>query len=173
MSPNLLNIPLLFFVYLTLTSGTENKVVPTTIYNENGEAIKTRSIGKKYVLVFYIDPDHIGQNKNLIKYINSLDINNNKMLDFYGIVNLKDAPLLTKSVAKGSIKKTLKGCNIDIFYDPGHLIKYSWKLGDVNNKFTVILINPQRDIIFYKAGNISNHDCNKLKKLVDSIKKSE
>lgn len=70
----------------------EGKTVPhVKIRDLQNQPIDLPYLGKAPLLLFYVDPDHAGQNSDFIAYLEEHQIGGDK-IQAYGIVNLKDAP---------------------------------------------------------------------------------
>ena len=73
----------------------------------------------------------------------------------YGIVNLAAAPMLPNALIKRMALKEVKGTDGKIYFDPDGILATAWKLPGANNNFTVIFINKNQVIEFYKAGQLT------------------
>lgn len=73
--------------------------------------------GKKHLLIFYVDPDHANQNKEFRENLEKNQIDSPNIYGF-GIVNLKDAPMLPNSIVRAMIRKKVKQTGAAIYTDP-------------------------------------------------------
>ncbi|MCD8072984.1 MAG: YtfJ family protein [Alistipes sp.] len=128
-----------------------------TIRDSNDNPVPLPYFGEKHLLIFYVDPDHGNQNKEFTDYLEDNHIISENMYCF-GIINLKDAPLLPNGVVRAAARKKEKKNDVIIYTDPDHLLRDAWQLGDVNNLFTIILISRDRELVWMKKGKLSKAD---------------
>ena len=108
----------------------------------------------KNLLIFYADPSHPGQNKTFRDYFKTHPVSGLEITS-YGIVNLAAAPMLPNALIKRMALKEVKGTDGKIYFDPDGILATAWKLPGANNNFTVIFINKNQVIEFYKAGQLT------------------
>ena len=72
---------------------------PTTLF-------RFRNWGKKHLLIFYVDPDHANQNTAFTDHLEKNHILSDNIHSF-GIVNLKDAPMLPNSIVRAMVRKKI------------------------------------------------------------------
>ncbi len=109
---------------------------------------------QKNLLIFYADPSHPGQNKTFRDYFKTHPVSGLEITS-YGIVNLAAAPMLPNALIKRMALKEVKGTDGKIYFDPDGILATAWKLPGANNNFTVIFINKNQVIEFYKAGQLT------------------
>lgn len=164
----------LFFAVLLLKSvcgvaQVGQKVVSVVIYDAHNKPLPIPSLGVRHVLIFYPDPDHPSQNKEFRKYFKTHPIPD-KNIDAYGVINLKDAPLLSNKLLRFMIRNEIMGTNAYVYTDPDGSISKAWKLGDINNKFVVMWINREGIIEFYKAGQLTDEEIEQVHALIEKYK---
>lgn len=166
-------ILLLVFIILwggrVVWSQVGQKVCPVTIYNAYNKPLSLPSLGKKHLLIFYVDPDHPSQNKDFRNYFKKHPFTNEN-IDSYGIVNLKDAPLLANSLLRFMIRKEIAGTQAYVYNDPDRTLSRAWKLGNVNNKFVVLWVNKDCVIEFFKAGQLTAEEIEQVYALIRKYK---
>lgn len=166
-------ILLLVFIILwggrVVWSQVGQKVCPVTIYNAYNKPLSLPSLGKKHLLIFYVDPDHPSQNKDFRNYFKKHPFTNEN-IDSYGIVNLKDAPLLANSLLRFMIRKEIAGTQAYVYNDPDRTLSRAWKLGNVNNKFVVLWVNKDCVIEFFKAGQLTAEEIEQVHALIRKYK---
>ena len=145
------------------------KVIPVVIYDAHNKPLPLPSLGEKHLLIFYPDPDHPSQNKEFRKYFKTHPITSEN-IDSYGVVNLKDAPLLSNKLLRFMIRNEIMGTNAYVYTDPDRIVSKAWKLGDVNNKFVVMWINKDCVIEFYKAGQLTDEEVKQVHALIEKYK---
>ena len=111
------------------------KVFSVNILNMNNDTVALPMLGQKNLLIFYA--------------VSGLEITS------YGIVNLAAAPMLPNALIKRMALKEVKGTDGKIYFDPDGILATAWKLPGANNNFTVIFINKNQVIEFYKAGQLT------------------
>ena len=146
------------------------KVCPITIYDACNKPLQLPYLGEKHLLIFYVDPDHPSQNREFRNYFKKHPFTDEN-IESYGIVNLKDAPLLANSLLRFMIRKEIAGTQAYVYNDPDHTLKHAWKLGNVNNKFVVLWINKDCVIEFFKAGQLTEAEVEQIHALIRKYKK--
>lgn len=141
------------------------KVCSVTIYDAYNKPLDLPSFGKKHLLIFYVDPDHPSQNKEFRNYFKKHPFTN-EHIDSYGIVNLKDAPLLANALLRFMIRKEIAGTQAYVYNDPDRTLSRAWKLGNVNNKFVVLWVNKEGVIEFFKAGQLTPEEIEQVHGLI-------
>lgn len=142
------------------------KVSPVEIRDVHNRPLMTPRLGEVNLLIFYVDPDHYRQNKKFIDYLTAHSILCDS-IDSYGIVNLKDAPLLPNKIVRSIMRRKSQATGGVIYTDPDHAVRDAWELGDVNNKFILIFINRDRIIEFYRYGEFTEKDKADFFRVVD------
>lgn len=165
---------LLFFISCIFTGKAQvgQKVCPITIYDAYNKPLQLPFLGEKHLLLFYVDPDHPSQNKELRNYFKKHPFTDEN-IESYGIINLKDAPLLANTLLRFMIRKEIAGTQAYVYNDPDNTLSRAWKLGDVNNKFVVLWVNKECTIEFFKAGELSEEETVQLKALIHKYKKKD
>ena len=114
--------------------------------------------GEVNLLIFYADPDHPTQ---CADFCQDMEDNHRAAGDnIYGvgIVNLKDAPLLPNAIVRKIAYNRTKKNGATILADPDRIIPTQWGLGDCNNKFTMILISKEGELVYFHKGEFSKED---------------
>ncbi len=147
-----------------------NSVDSVLLYDEFGKPVQLPLIGEKKLLLFYFDPDHPGQNRRLVDYLMGENMDSSDM-GCYAVVNLYDAPLLSKALLEEVVYGEVGRLGIKVYYDPANILSTNWKLGDVNNKFVVIFVNKEKFIEFYYTGELDEASFDGLIRLMGIYKK--
>lgn len=145
------------------------KVSQVTIRDSYNEPMKIPKLGEKHLLIFYPDPDHGTQNSHFTDYLEEHQINSTNIYSF-GVINLKDAPLYPNSLVRSIVRKKCKKTGADIFFDVDHSLRDGWGLGDVNDKFTIIFVTKDREIVFLKRGYMTESDIKKFNAVIDKYR---
>lgn len=160
---------LVFAGKYTVSAQVGQKVCPVTVYDAYNKPLQLPFLGKKHLLIFYVDPDHPSQNKEFRNYFKKHPFTNEN-IDSYGIVNLKDAPLLANSLLRFMIRKEIAGTQAYVYNDPDRTLSRAWKLGNVNNKFVVLWINKEQVIEFFKAGQLTAEEIKQVHALIQKYR---
>ena len=136
------------------------------ILNMNNDTIPLPFLGQKNLLIFYADPARPGQNKTFRDYFETHPITGPEVAS-YGIINLAAAPLLPNSLILRKARKETAGTDAQLYVDPNSLLSNAWHLPGANDNFTVIFVNKDRIIEFYKAGQLSDQEQRQVIELID------
>lgn len=139
------------------------------IRDADNRPVQLPYLGEKTLIIFYVDPDHPYQNQQFTDYLEEHQIDSKNIFAF-GVANLKDAPLLPNAVVRAMIRSKVSKTGADIFTDPNHLLHDAWNLGNVNNKFTIIIVNPDREIVFLRKGVMEEEDQEEFFRVVNQYK---
>ena len=64
-------------------------------------------------------------------------------------------------------RKETAGTDAQLYVDPNSLLSNAWHLPGANDNFTVIFVNKDRIIEFYKAGQLSDQEQRQVIELID------
>lgn len=123
--------------------------------------------GEMNLLIFYADPDHPTQ---CADFCQDMEDNHRAAGDnIYGlgIVNLKDAPLLPNAIVRKIAYNRTKKNKAVILADDNRIVPTEWGLGDCNNKFTLILISKEGELIYFHKGEFTEEDEIEFYKTID------
>ena len=62
--------------------------------------------------------------------------------------------------------KETQGTDGKVYFDANGTLAKDWKLPDADNNFAILFINKNREIEFYKAGQLSTDEQNKVLALI-------
>lgn len=114
--------------------------------------------GQKNLLIFYVDPDHPWQNDAFVRDMEANSRVSGDNLLCYGVLNLKDAPLLPNSVVcRMTAKRTAKNHAL-VLADPDRRLATNWRLGNCNNKFTIFIVSREGRVVFLRKGEFTRDD---------------
>lgn len=114
--------------------------------------------GEYNLLIFYADPDHPTQCSDFCQDMEDNHRAAGDNIYGLGIVNLKDAPLLPNAIVRKIAYNRTKKNKAVILADPDRTVSTEWGLGECNNKFTLILISKEGELIYYHKGEFSEED---------------
>lgn len=146
------------------------KVHSVKVLNAENDTVNLPMLGEKNLLIFYADPSHPRQNKNFRNYLKAHPFNSAE-IDAYGVVNLAAAPMIPNALIRKMAQKEVKGTDGQIYYDPDEVLSSAWKLPGANKNFTIIFVNKDKVIEFYKAGQLSSEEQKQLLALITKYEK--
>ena len=146
------------------------KVHSVKVLNMENDTVNLPMLGKKNLLIFYADPSHSRQNKDFRNYLKAHPFNSPE-IDSYGVVNLAAAPMIPNSLIKKMARKEVKGTNGQVYFDPDEVLSTAWRLPGANKNFTVIFVNKDKVIEFYKAGQLTQEEQKQLLSLITKYEK--
>ena len=143
------------------------RVVNPTIVTLNNDPSDLPDYGSRHMFLFYVDPESYvreSANRNLEKELKA----DGKLkeqgktyspdIQGYAVLNLADTKLpsgLVRSVVKMVLGKNVPSLN---FADNDHSLRNAWKLPDVNNKFVLMFVTKDGDLVFYRESPMSPED---------------
>jgi len=147
----------------------KKKVSAVKIYDANNELAEMPQFGKKHLLIFYVDPDHANQNKEFRENLEKNQIDSDNIYGF-GIVNLKDAPLLPNGIVRAMVRKKVKQTGAAIYTDPDNLVSKAWELGDCNDKFVLMFVTKEGRIEFLSKGEMTPQQIDEFWRVIDKYR---
>ncbi|MBP3425872.1 MAG: hypothetical protein J6K81_04040 [Rikenellaceae bacterium] len=123
--------------------------------------------GSRHMFLFYVDPESYvkeSANRDLEKELKA----DGKLgwegrtyspnIQGYAVLNLADTKLpsgLIRGVVKMVLGKNIPSLN---FADNDHSLRNAWKMPDVNNKFVLMFVTKDGDMVFYRESPMSDED---------------
>lgn len=146
------------------------KVSNVEVLDLNENPVKLPYFGEKHLMIFYVDPDRHSQNHDFtVELENSHRASSNKIYGF-GVLNLKDAPMIPNGMARSMAKKRTEKNNATILADQTRSLSTSWKLGDCNNQFVLLFVTKDGELVFMRKGVLSQADIQAFYKVLDKYK---
>lgn len=143
------------------------RVVNPTIVTLSNDPSDLPDYGSRHMFLFYVDPESYvreSANRDLEKELKA----DGKLkeqgktyspdIQGYAVLNLADTKLpsgLVRSVVKMVLGKNVPSLN---FADNDHSLRNAWKLPDVNNKFVLMFVTKDGDLVFYRESPMSPED---------------
>lgn len=143
------------------------RVVNPTIVTLNNDPSDLPDYGSRHMFLFYVDPESYvreSANRDLEKELKA----DGKLkeqgktyspdIQGYAVLNLADTKLpsgLVRSVVKMVLGKNVPSLN---FADNDHSLRNAWKLPDVNNKFVLMFVTKDGNLVFYRESPMSPED---------------
>lgn len=140
------------------------------IINLDGDPAKLPLWGEKNLIVFYIDPDRAGQNKDFTDYLEESKRIESPNVFGMGVINLKDAPFIPNGLARVMADKRAARSGATVLADTKRTLSTAWGLGDCNNMFVVIVINLKGEIVYWHKGVLTKEDQDEFIRAVDTLR---
>lgn len=162
----LLLYTLLLLPLSLLRAQVQGKVPGVQVMNAENDPVELPMLGKKGLLIFYADPNHSKQNRNLQDYFKEHPINSQK-IDSYGVVNMAAAPMIPNGLIRKMAVKAVKGTKGQVYFDPDRALSKAWDLKGADDASCVIIVGEDRVIQFFKAGQVTDEE---MQKVIDWVK---
>lgn len=118
---------------------------------------KIPDYGKKHLMIFYVDPDAHKQNKQFTEDLEANGKAQSPNIQGYAILNLKDT-VLPNGIVRSMTEKRTKGKPSVNLADPDRTLSSTWNLGDCNNKFCLLFVTKEGELVFFRAGEFTERD---------------
>lgn len=122
-----------------------------------GDSCKLPSWGEKHILIFYVDPDRHKQNEAFTYELEENRRASSPKIESFGVINLKDTVLPNRMICSMARKRTAKNGAL-VLSDENRTLSSSWNLGDCNNKFVLIFISKDGELLFLRKGELTEQD---------------
>ncbi len=145
-------IAALFLAESTLAQRLHKKVSNVTVLNLDGKPARLPNWGQKNLMIFYVDPAHPRQNHEF-----TVEMEENKRCEGpnvygFGVMNLKDAPLVPNALARKLAKNRTEKNHATILADQGRILSQAWGLGDCNNMFVLMIVTKEGELVYIHKG---------------------
>ncbi len=67
-------------------------------------------------------------------------------------MNLKDAPMVPNSMARNMARKRTAKNGATVLADQDRILSTAWNLGDCNNKFVLMFVTKEGELVFLRKG---------------------
>ncbi|MFI3318916.1 MAG: hypothetical protein SNH88_06990 [Rikenellaceae bacterium] len=137
---------------------TYKKVENVEVLDLYGKPAVLPEFGKKNLMIFYVDPDRARQNHEFTVELEENKLAEGENLLGFGVMNLKDAPMIPNGLARMMARARTKKNKALILSDQDRVISREWDLGDCNNNFIIMLINREGEILFMSRGELTEEE---------------
>lgn len=127
------------------------------IKNLSGDVVTLPYYGEKHLLIFYVDPDKHKQNEDFTYEIEENHAAAGENIQGYGILNLKDT-IYPNSIVRMLARKRTEKNGATVLSDEDNIVSKQWGLGDCNNKFVLLLVSKEGELVFCRKGEFSEQD---------------
>lgn len=126
--------------------------------------------GEKNLMLFYIDPDRAGQNQDWTDMLEETKCAEGAEIFGFGVINLKDAPFIPNGLARAMANKRTERNGATVLADQTRALSTAWNLGDCNNKFAILLINKDTELVYFRKGWLTEQDKAEFMEVIESWK---
>lgn len=134
------------------------KVPNVEVLDLDGNPVSLPEWGKKNLLIFYVDPDRHKQNEEFTIEMEENHRAAGENLYGFGIMNLKDAPMIPNGMARNMAKKRTAKNGAVVLADEERTLSTAWGLGDCNNQFVLMIVSREGELVFLRKGVLSDED---------------
>ena len=149
------------------------KVENVTIKDLYGNLTKLPHFGEKNLLIFYVDPDaYLAANRNN-KFAEELEANGlaaGPEIYGFGILNFPDT-FLPKEFLRKICRKRVEKNGATIIEDPDHTFRNAFQLGDCNNKFMLLIVSKEGELVYVLKEEVNKLGKEEFYKIVDKYRK--
>ena len=154
------------FLY-TVSPENPYHVVNPTIVTLTNDTSDLPDYGSRHMFLFYVDPEsYVTESANRalekeLKADGAMGFEGrtySPKIQGYAVLNLADTKLpsgLVRAVVRMVLGKNVPSLN---YADNDHSLRNAWKLPDVNNKFVLMFITKDGDLVFYRESPMSPED---------------
>lgn len=125
--------------------------------------------GKKNVLIFYVDPDRAKQNDDFVTDMEENHRAAGENIEGFGILNLKDT-MFPGGIVRAMARKRTEKNGATVVADPDRIVATQWGLGDCNNKFVLMLVSKEGELVFCRKGEFTEQDKKDFYNIIDKYR---
>lgn len=146
------------------------RVKNVEITDLENNAVKLPYFGEKNLMIFYVDPDKHKQNQD---FTDDMEANHQIASDNlygFGIINLKDAPMFPNSLVRSITRKRTAKNGATVLTDADRILANEWGLGDCNNKFVLLIVSKEGELVYMHKGELSPEDITEFYEFVEKYR---
>ena len=126
--------------------------------------------GEKNLMIFYVDPDRHKQNEDFTYDMEENHRAEGENLYGFGVMNLKDAPMIPNGMARSMAKKRTAKNGATVLADQDRVLSTTWGLGDCNNQFVLLVVSKEGELVFLRKGILSEKDKEEFYRVIEKYK---
>ncbi|MBQ0081205.1 MAG: hypothetical protein KBS95_06645 [Alistipes sp.] len=149
---------------------TPRKVNNVTLEALTGEKVQLPEWGKKNLMIFYVDPDKPKQNQEFTEEMEQNKRASGANILGFGIMNLKDAPFVPNSLACKLANKRTEKNHATVLADKDRILATAWNLGDCNNKFVLLVVTKEGELVYIHKGEHSEAEKEEFYKFIEKYR---
>jgi hypothetical protein len=149
------------------------KVGNVTINDISGNKASLPKFGEKNLLIFYVDPDSYlkgGSNKKLSDVLEENKRAQGPSMYGLGVMNFPDTKL-PKNMVRNMARKRSEKNGATILDDDQQILKQKWGLGDCNNKFVIMIVSKEGELVYCAKDDLDEAGIENFYKVVDQYRK--
>ena len=146
------------------------KVQNVEVLDLDGKPAKLPHFGEKNLMIFYVDPDRHKQNEDFTVELEKNHRAESDKIHGFGVMNLKDAPMVPNSMARSMARKRTATNGATVLADQTHALSTAWNLGDCNNKFVLMFVTKEGELVFLRKGVLSDADKEAFYEVLENYK---
>ena len=150
--------------------GQPRKVENVDLLDLNGKPAKLPCFGEKHLMIFYVDPDRHKQNEDFTIELEETHRAQSDNIYGFGVMNLKDAPMVPNGMARNMARKRTEKNGATVLADENRTLSTTWGLGDCNNKFVLLFVTKEGELVFMRKGQLSEADKEAFYEVLDTYK---
>lgn len=166
----LLLTALLLGATTALAQGLPRKVENVKLLDLDGRPAQLPHFGEKNLMIFYVDPDRHKQNEDFTYDMEQNHRAEGENLYGFGVMNLKDAPMIPNGMARSMAKKRTAKNGATVLADQDRTLSTAWGLGDCNNQFVLMIVSKEGELVFLRKGVLSEEDKAEFYRVVEKYK---
>lgn len=160
---NFLTLTALSLLFGSASAQTDEQALPRKVSNVevldlDGNPAKLPLWGQKNLMIFYVDPDHHKQNEEFTFELEQNHRAESDKIHGFGVMNLKDAPMVPNGMARAMARKRTATNGATVLADQTRALSTAWNLGDCNNKFVLMFVTKEGELVFLRKGELSEAD---------------
>ncbi len=161
---------LLLLVFVCSARAQQGSIVSDIeLLNTNGKMATIPYFRSRNLLIFYVDPDRIGQNDIFIQELRSSEKMSNKELYGLTILNAKDAPNVPERLVYKIAQKRSELSGSQFFVDSQRNLSSAWQLGDCNDQSTILIVSESGELRFMSKGKITDEEKAEFYRVVEGL----
>ena len=158
------------FISAAAAQELPRKVNNVEVLDLDGKPTELPYFGEKNLMIFYVDPDHHKQNSDFTDELERNHRAEGDNLYGFGVMNLKDAPMVPNGMARNMAKKRTETNGAVVLADQDRTLSTAWGLGDCNNLFVLMLVSKEGELVFLRKGPLSEQDIEAFYETVDDYR---
>lgn len=146
------------------------KIRNVELLDLDGNPAKLPYFGEKNLMIFYVDPDRHKQNEDFTFELEENHRAQGDNIYGFGIMNLKDAPMIPNGMARSMAKKRTAKNGATVLADQDRVLSTTWGLGDCNNQFVLLVVSKEGELVFLRKGILSEKDKEEFYRVIEKYK---
>lgn len=146
------------------------KVENVAVLNLDGNPVMLPMWGEKNLMIFYVDPDHHKQNAEFTEEMEQNHRAEGENLYGFGVMNLKDAPLVPNSLARKMAAKRTAQNGATVLADQTRELSTAWGLGDCNNQFVLMIVTKEGELVYVHKGEYTEAEKEEFYRFIEPYK---